>query len=83
MHGHSGPFNTVTGQGDVGDPRGQGLDQVDGVRLDRLLDAVDENTVMLGVGEVVTGCRRTGVDAQRQVDDEDLALAPPEVEDAG
>src|SRR4029453_7370786 len=76
------PFNTIVQEADVRNALGQGLDQIHRIFLDGGLHRVHETSVVHGVAQVVGAGRRAGVDAQREVDHEGLALPSLEVEDA-
>ncbi len=81
MNGHLGPLHAWVREADVGDALGQGLDQVDGVGLDRVLHLRHEASVVDGVLQVVGASRLPGVDPEHQVGPEHLAVPALEAED--
>ena len=74
MHGHLDVLDTGVGQAEVGDALGEGLDQPDRLPRDEADDALGKTAVVDGVGQVVAPGRRSGVDAESDVDAELLAV---------
>src|SRR6478609_7478286 len=80
VNGDPSPFNTIVQEADVRDPLGEGLDQVDRILLHGGFHRGHETSVVDRVLQVVAGGSGGGVDAEHEVDDEDLALALLELE---
>src|SRR6478736_8206798 len=82
VHGHLDGVHQRVAQAHVGDPLGQGLDQVDRVVGDRGPDLVDEGPVVDRVLQIVTAGSHPRVHAEDEVDHELLAVTALVLEDA-
>src|SRR3546814_9474608 len=81
VHRDPAPFNTMLQEADIRHPLRKCFDEVHRITLHSGLHRLHEGPVVSRVSQVVGGRRGTGVDAEHEVDHEDLAASSLEVED--
>ena len=76
MDSHFDVFHPGVGEADLGDALGQRFQQLDRFTGDDTGDLLCKGPIIDGLGEVIGGSRRPGVDAERDVDAEALVVLP-------